>query len=244
MRPMSKAKLKRNLSVKALRRVIGMTQAEFGTLLGASKDTVVSWENGRNPVCERFINRIVAMTGADALTLSNGKGFVLNREGLPYTGADFGNWRHGAGPKPSRSVLAYCKDTLDLILKASARPDVCRPQERFGDVFTSFIRWAEQTRKEFKLARPIDALLAERKTQVQVKGTYGQFRHAKRTGPVEQRHLAYHFEDDPRKNESEPVSAPVETTPTWRPGGCMRPDKRHVDYLLQPCFKSAPQPRL
>ena len=37
-------RIQRNEAVRALRKTIGLNQAEFAEMIGASKDAVVSWE--------------------------------------------------------------------------------------------------------------------------------------------------------------------------------------------------------
>jgi len=44
--------LKPNRAVQELRGRVGPTQGEFAAMIGASKDTAVSWENGRNKLSD------------------------------------------------------------------------------------------------------------------------------------------------------------------------------------------------
>ena len=39
-------RLQANEAVRTLRKIIGLTQAEFAVMVGVSKDAVVSWETG------------------------------------------------------------------------------------------------------------------------------------------------------------------------------------------------------
>jgi DNA-binding transcriptional regulator YiaG len=43
---------------RALREVLGQTQAAFSATIGASKDTVASWETGRNELSATLARRI------------------------------------------------------------------------------------------------------------------------------------------------------------------------------------------
>jgi hypothetical protein len=205
-------------------------------MIGASKDAVISWENGRNPVSESFLNRIVAATGVDRNTLSRGDGIVLDRRGFPYTRATCERWRNRRGPERLQSVLRDCEDTLSLILEASARAGSCRLEDRFDGVFVSFITWAEQTRNDFKLGNQIDQLLAQRRIREKVGGRFGQFRNAIRTGPFGPRRFNFHFKDDPHKRDSEQIEVVCESIPTWTPGGCMYPKRQLFDCVLQGRF--------
>ena len=59
--------LQRNQAVRALRKIIGLTQAEFAVIMGVSKDAVVSWEIGRNELSATYARRIALVTGVDEL---------------------------------------------------------------------------------------------------------------------------------------------------------------------------------
>ena len=43
--------------MQVLREVVGQTQAEFSATIGASKDTVASWETGRNELSAALARR-------------------------------------------------------------------------------------------------------------------------------------------------------------------------------------------
>jgi DNA-binding XRE family transcriptional regulator len=58
--------------VRELRRLPGQTQAEFAAMIGASKDTVVSWECGRNRLSMTFARGIAVATGVDGDCLLKG----------------------------------------------------------------------------------------------------------------------------------------------------------------------------
>ena len=54
-----------NENIRELRRILGQTQDAFAATIGASKDTVASWETGRNRVSEWMARRIALATGVD-----------------------------------------------------------------------------------------------------------------------------------------------------------------------------------
>ena len=66
-------KTKLNQTLWELRRILGLTQAEFATMIGASKDTVASWDAGRNRLSLAFARRIAFATGVDEGSLPEGK---------------------------------------------------------------------------------------------------------------------------------------------------------------------------
>ena len=67
-------KTKANQSLWELRRILGLTQEEFAAMIGASKDTVASWDAGRNRLSRSFGRRIAFATGVDEESLLDGKG--------------------------------------------------------------------------------------------------------------------------------------------------------------------------
>ena len=80
-----------NDAVRELRKIIGLTQAEFAEMIGVSKDAVVSWELGRNKISATVARRIGLATGVDGKTLHLGVGvpFSSDRDVHVYTAADF-----------------------------------------------------------------------------------------------------------------------------------------------------------
>ena len=83
-------KPKWDVAIKELRRTLGRTQSEFATWIGASKDTVVSWENRRSlAVSKDFVHRIYMVTGAMVFA----DGSVRNAGGMPYSQADYSYWK-------------------------------------------------------------------------------------------------------------------------------------------------------
>ena len=74
-------KTKVNQSLWELRRVLGLTQGEFAAMIGASKDTVASWDAGRNRLSRSFARRIAFATGVDEESLYRDRhGFFLQKE--------------------------------------------------------------------------------------------------------------------------------------------------------------------
>ena len=77
-------RLHANKAVRALRKIIGLTQAEFAVMIGASKDAVVSWEIGRNELSATFARRIALVTGVDGRTLRLGVSVPFSQEADPH----------------------------------------------------------------------------------------------------------------------------------------------------------------
>ena len=55
-------KPKRNRALRELRKIIGLSQAEFAVLIGASKDAVASWKIGHSRVSPPFARRMALAT--------------------------------------------------------------------------------------------------------------------------------------------------------------------------------------
>ena len=75
-------KTRPNQAIKKLRQIIGQTQAELAAMIGASKDTVVSWELGRNRLSRQFAGRLSFATGVAAEALLRGRGPLTARDPL------------------------------------------------------------------------------------------------------------------------------------------------------------------
>src|SRR5262245_21452089 len=52
-----------NESIRMLRRMLRLTQGELAAMIGASKDTVASWETGRNKLSAGMARRLAFATG-------------------------------------------------------------------------------------------------------------------------------------------------------------------------------------
>ena len=119
------------------------------------------------------------------------------------------------GEEAGRQHLRHCEDALGLIFLAAAKRE-----NRLPAVVDSFIQWCEGTRAEFQLERPIDELLAQRKSKLVLTHTYRQWRQMAKEDPSVCR--ALRFKDDPRKGDHESLTLETDTIPIWRPGFPMR----------------------
>jgi DNA-binding XRE family transcriptional regulator len=136
-----------NEGVRALRKIIGQTQAEFAVMLGASKDAVVSWETGRNQLSATWARRIALVTGVDGHCLRLGVSVPMSQAGEAhvYTAEDFERhqkteWGDEEGV---RRQLEHCQDTLELLVGA-ARPSGERLRQRLPGLMDSFRQWCEK----------------------------------------------------------------------------------------------------
>lgn len=229
-------KTKANESIRELRRILGQTQQEFAAMIGASKDTVVSWETGRNKLSAGMARRIAFTTGVDEESMLAGRGMptvtmpVLGRRG--YTAEDYA--RYGGTTKGrsdeagARHHLKHCEDTLELLLLAAARAG----RGRLPGVLHSFIEWSEGVRKEFELGAAIDEQLERRKSKAGVTLTQGEWRRLARTEAARLRAMG--FKDDPRKGGEEPLRLEVEVRPGWAPGRRMQlPNAAVVEVVVE-----------
>ena len=73
-------RIQANEAVRALRKIIGLTQADFAVMIGVSKDAVVSWEIGRNELSATFARRIALVTGVDGRMLRLGVSGPVSQE--------------------------------------------------------------------------------------------------------------------------------------------------------------------
>jgi transcriptional regulator with XRE-family HTH domain len=221
-------KLKPNQSIRAVRKIIERTQAEFAAMIGASKDAVASWEIGRNRLSATFARRISLATGVDAKDLLRGRGRLTTYipfEGHPLFSAEtFARHRETywgrSGEGAARQHLRHCADALGLLFLAAAKPGRGKLRYRLPAVVDSFIQWCESTREDFHLDRQIDAQLEQRKAKLALNHPYGQWRTMAKEDPAVCR--AAGFKDDPRRSDQEMLRLEMETLPLWRPGHSMR----------------------
>lgn len=219
-------KTRANEPIRELRRILELTQAAFATLLGVSKDTVASWETGRNGVSAGMARRMALVTGADERSLRKPGGPLLTLAvpRRPFTVEEFrrhqkGFWGAPTGEQMARH-LERCGDALELLFRAAATTGGEEGISRLAGVLDSFIQWCQQTRKDFQLAKAIDAQLERRKGRLELNKSYGQWREMARTDPGMARRMGFH--DDVEKDPHDVLKLSIETIPIWMPGHNMR----------------------
>ncbi len=214
--------------IRALRKILKQTQATFAVTIGASKDAVVSWENGRNPLSPPFARRIALVTGVEEQSLMKTSGPLTAQHGvykLPYTLEDY--HRHQKtfwGQTPEENVrrrLRPCADTLELVFLAAARSEAGEGCSRLPGVLDSFIQWCKQAREDFELGPQIDAELATRRSPITLNKNYAGWREMAKTDPTMAR--LFGFKDNPKKGDQEMLELTIkDTVPEWIPGESMR----------------------
>ncbi len=211
-------------------------------MIGASKDTVVSWETGRNQVSASFALRIGLATGADPDALAKGNPVpqyidheIARRR--PYGRADYERHRQeGWGrsdEEAARRHLRHCADTLKLLLTASLKGGSSGRQQ-LPAVLGSFISWCDQTREDFGLEKEIEEQLKERVFKAAVTHSYRTWRFLMRDrdAPAE---VKAGFRDDGSKANSEQLRLELEVKPGWAPGRSMRGPRAAIMDAVRVC---------
>lgn len=215
-----------NEAVRALRKIIGQTQAEFAVMLGVSKDAVVSWETGRNQVSATWARRMALVTGVDGRCLRLGVSVPMSQaaDGHFYTAEDFALHRQSEWARTDEESVQrwreQCGDTLELLLLAAARPVGDKQRPQLPGVLDAFMQWAEAVREDFQLGPAIDAQLAARQRKVGMTQAYAIWRAMNRSNPEGLK--ANGFVDDPAKDHREELWLEVEMVPEWAPGRSMK----------------------
>lgn len=109
--------------IKALRQMIGLSQAKFAELIGANIDTLKSAENGRLPISPELALRIQGATGAMLAPSRKGRPIDFTGKGVfgqPYSAATFDMWRNSA-PTPEARAEHFAAACKAAFMKASAR---------------------------------------------------------------------------------------------------------------------------
>ena len=230
-------RLQPNEAVRALRKIIGLTQAEFAAMLGVSKDAVVSWEFGRNELSATFARRIALVTGADGRMLRLGVSVPVSKDADAhlYTKEDFERHQRTewSGTEEAQAErLARCQDTLELLFRAAARADVDPPRQRLPGVMDSFMQWCASAREDFKLGPAIDEQLAQRRFRAGMTQEYRDWRAMARGNPEGLK--AAGFEDDPNRGDLEKLRLELELVPGWAPGRSMKVPRPAIMILPTP----------
>ena len=213
--------------LKALRGILGQTQDTFAATLGVSKDTVASWETGRNRLSAGMARRIALATGLEERSLQEGGGPLRARHPhsrRPFTREEFERHQKSfwgdTAEAGVRRQLARCADALELLFTAAARTGEGGGAARLAGVLDAFIQWCEQARADFQLEKAIDAQLAQRKARLTLDRNYAQWRAMAKVDPELTRKFG--FKDDPKRAGKERLRLNLETVPLWRPGHDMR----------------------
>lgn len=221
---MTKTNLKRgNAAVRELRRIIGATQAEFAKLIGASKDSVVSWELGRSQLSRTFARRIFETTGARVEHGRARAGSPRNMFGREYSIADCRDWkaRWPDSPKAAQRLHAQSADALWLVFMASVVRERGKSKYQLPAVWLSFAEWLERTRADFGLEERIDKLLCERFEELHPWTlTWGQWRKLAKKQPDVARF--YRFKDDATQPGKKTLTLSMLSRPGWDAYGDMR----------------------
>lgn len=236
-----------NTAIRELRKIIGRTQAEFAAMIGASKDTVVSWETGRNKLSPTFARRIAFATGVDedCLRLNLGTLFftespVANPE--VYTAETFERYqqtiRGRSDATGARHHLKHCQDALELLFMAATQAGGGKLRYRLPAVLDAFIQWCDQTRADFKLGQPIDEALRQRPFKAGITQTYHEWRAMLKQDPAALKSAG--FIDDSQKRDDETLTLELELVPGWAPGRSMQPPRPAVlEALRSKDYKSS-----
>ena len=214
--------------IRALRKILKQTQAEFAVTIGAAKDTVVSWENGRNPLSPPLARRIALVTGVDERSLMEGQEPLYTRNiklKNPFSLEAYDKYRKtfwGQTPEENvRRQIGPCADTLELLFLAAARARATEGCSRLPGLLDSFIQWCQQAQQDFELGGEIDAELATRKKPITLNKSFAGWREMAKTDPTMARE--FRFKDNPKIDDREMLELSTrDTVPVWSPGQSMR----------------------
>lgn len=222
-------KNKKRNKVRELRGIIGQTQAEFAMMIGASKDTVVSWERGRNAngLSAEFAKRIEFATGANAESLLRERGGIEGRgfagRLVPYTLEMYEKHvKTQVGRSDEANARGHaknCADALEVLFLAAAQP-AGGQKFRLPGVVQSFVEWCERSREDFQLEREIEEELRKRTKKLEITLPYREWRKKQKEEPGMCR--SFGFKDDPTKADGDGLTLSTTVYPIWKPGWPMR----------------------
>ena len=174
--------------VAQLRKTIRKSQSQFAAMIGVSKHTIISVENGRNQLSEKLAKRILLATGAkitdagirfepdlfapeDAGIKQLGPAQVAfldsrieraRKYGQFFTAEDFDQWRNHFYPsnnETARKIISQVTKWIGFVIRAAAKPGMAGNRDRLPAIYQSLIDWLNETRTTFKLEYEIDTLL-------------------------------------------------------------------------------------
>jgi len=153
-------------ALKALRKILDLTQGEFAVMIGASKDAVASWEVSRNNLSDTFARRIALATGVEAEDLLRGRIPLMTRTGgqrTPFTAETFkahrASYWGGSDEAAARRHFRHCSEALELLFQAASQTTTAKGPSRLPAVVGSFIQWCEETREHFQLEKAVAELV-------------------------------------------------------------------------------------
>jgi DNA-binding XRE family transcriptional regulator len=147
--------------VAELRKTIGKSQTQFAAMIGVSKHTIISVENGRNQLSGKLARQIRIATGADVL--ADRQRQIAALSGGKFSKDSFEDWRtrFSSEERNAQARFDEIKFWIALVLKAAAKPGVAGIRDRLPAVYLSLIDWLSDTRKTFKLEQEIDDILED-----------------------------------------------------------------------------------
>jgi hypothetical protein len=207
---------------------MGQSQGGFARMIGASRDTVVSWELGRNRVSPAMARRIWLATGAEEEGLIKGRtpvmAYLPMTGKMPFTLETLARHRKSPwGRSDEAAALEHwklCTDAVRLVFLAAARTEGEDGRHQLPAVVDSFTAWCQSAVEDFDLMAEIDAQLQKRTRNEMFSKTYREWRRMQREDPDAIR--GFKFKDDPTKPDDETLSLPQKTIPAWLPGKPMR----------------------
>ncbi len=147
--------------VAKLREIIGKSQSQFATMIGVSKHSIISIENGRTKELSRNLTkRIEIATGADLLGGKLESPFAVAN----YTRNDFDRWREKYGQTNKSAALKQFSEInkwMKVLFLAAAKSGRAGNRDRLPAVSLALAEWLDEARVNFKLEDEIEDILDE-----------------------------------------------------------------------------------
>jgi DNA-binding XRE family transcriptional regulator len=154
-----------------LRELIHKSQAQFAALVGVSKETIISVENGRNQLSKKLALRIFICTGANLLT-DETTGKWLQPDLVPGEGYDLSSF--AAFTKSTAEVglsgggfyREKLSRWLDVLFKATEHKALAGNPHTDSSLAASLFEWIHEQRNTLKLGPEMDRILEEETRKV------------------------------------------------------------------------------
>jgi transcriptional regulator with XRE-family HTH domain len=135
-------------AVQKLRKILNLSQAQFASMIGSGRPTVIAWENRVNNVSPEFREMIQDACGARVMDDGAVRDCLM---GADYTMEFYREfWQRAAG-FTADDYSRVGAERLKLLFSTVQRPD------RLKRMWSSFLRWEEQTIRAFGLQQKISS---------------------------------------------------------------------------------------
>jgi hypothetical protein len=188
----------------------GISQQSFGSLIGASRDVVASWERCRAPIPWHFAEAISAATGVLPESIINGDGRLLTWQGEPYSFAFYKRFKNDLGLQDLHEVTHSCQQSIAFLFEAAAAdPKVGRCV--WPGLLSSYANWFKTAARDFGIESKLKFKWKKIRPEFSLSLTRREWRQAKSLS----KSFPFNFHDDRTRPDDEQVQLEFSEEGCW-----------------------------